>query len=110
MIVNVYFHTFARLIIQTHTEKSDATVKLAEVEQDAESAQSVVEKPVSMKISAEQALASILDVKIAVDGVISAVSGLALAIVVISTISISVITLSSHQRYLWKMFLTTIML
>ena len=49
----------------------DANVKLAEVKQEAQSAQSVVEKPVSVKITAEQALATIRDVKIAVDGVIS---------------------------------------
>ncbi len=54
----------------------DANVKLAEVKQEAESAQSVVEKPAAVKISAEQALATIRDVKIAVDGVISAVGGL----------------------------------
>ena len=61
-----------KLILTT----TDANVKLAEVKQEAESAQSVVEKPVSVKISAEHALATIRDVKIAVDGVISAVSGL----------------------------------
>ena len=54
----------------------DANVKLAEVKQEAQSAQSVVEKPVSVKITAEQALATIRDVKIAVDGVVSVVSGL----------------------------------
>ena len=54
----------------------DANVKLAEVKQEAESTQSVVEKPAAVKISAEQALATIRDVKIAVDGVISAVGGL----------------------------------
>ncbi len=36
----------------------DANVKLAEVKQEAQSAQSVVEKPVSVKITAEQALAT----------------------------------------------------
>jgi len=61
-----------KLILTT----SDANVKLAEVKQEAESAQSVVEKPAAVKISAEQALATIRDVKIAVDGVISAVGGL----------------------------------
>jgi hypothetical protein len=61
-----------KLILTT----SDANVKLAEVKQEAESTQSVVEKPAAVKISAEQALATIRDVKIAVDGVISAVSGL----------------------------------
>ena len=61
-----------KLILTT----SDANVKLAEVKQEAESTQSVVEKPVSVKISAEQALGTIRDVKIAVDGVIAAVSGL----------------------------------
>ncbi|MCB5253244.1 MAG: hypothetical protein LHW51_09760 [Candidatus Cloacimonetes bacterium] len=54
----------------------DANVKLAEVKQEAESTQSVVEKPAAVKISAEQALATIRDVKIAVDGVIAAVGGL----------------------------------
>lgn len=61
-----------KLILTT----SDANVKLAEVKQEAESTQSVVEKPAAVKISAEQALATIRDVKIAVDGVISAVGGL----------------------------------
>jgi len=61
-----------KLILTT----TDANVKLAEVKQEAESTQSVVEKPVAVKISAEHALATIRDVKIAVDGVISAVSGL----------------------------------
>ena len=61
-----------KLILTT----SDANVKLAEVKQEAESTQSVVEKPVAVKISAEHALATIRDVKIAVDGVISAVGGL----------------------------------
>ena len=54
----------------------DANVKLAEVKQEAESAQSAVEKPAAVKITAEQALATIRDVKIAVDGVIAAVGGL----------------------------------
>ncbi|MDP2172890.1 MAG: hypothetical protein Q8J62_03865 [Candidatus Cloacimonadaceae bacterium] len=51
-------------------------MKLAEVKQEAQSAQSVVEKPAAVKISAEQALATIRDVKIAVDGVIQVVGGL----------------------------------
>ena len=54
----------------------DANVKLAEVKQEAESTQSVVEKPAAVKISAEQALATIRDVKIAVDGVMQVVGGL----------------------------------
>ncbi|MDD2231238.1 MAG: hypothetical protein PHY48_17785, partial [Candidatus Cloacimonetes bacterium] len=54
----------------------DANVKLAEVKQEVESTQSVVEKPAAVKISAEQALATIRDVKIAVDGVIQVVGGL----------------------------------
>ncbi len=54
----------------------DANLKLAEVKQEAESTQSVVEKPAAVKISAEQALATIRDVKIAVDGVIQVVGGL----------------------------------
>ncbi len=56
---------------------NDANLKLAEVKQEAESTQSVVEKPAVVKISAEQALATIRDVKIAVDGVIQVVGGLA---------------------------------
>lgn len=55
---------------------NDANLKLAEVKQEAESAQSVVEKPVAVNISAEQALATIRDVKIAVDGVLQVVGGL----------------------------------
>jgi hypothetical protein len=54
----------------------DANVKLAEVKQEAVSAQSVVEKPVSVKITAEQALATIRDVNIAVDGVVSVIGGM----------------------------------
>ncbi|MDP3115172.1 MAG: hypothetical protein Q8M98_10440 [Candidatus Cloacimonadaceae bacterium] len=54
----------------------DANLKLAEIKQEAESTQSVVEKPAAVKISAEQALATIRDVKIAVDGVIQVVGGL----------------------------------
>ena len=61
-----------RLILVT----DDANIKLAEVKQEAESTQSVVEKPAAVKISAEQALATIRDVKIAVDGVIQVVGGL----------------------------------
>ena len=56
---------------------NDANVKLAEVKQEAESTQSVVEKPAAVEISAEQALATIRDVKIAVDGVLQVVDGLA---------------------------------
>ncbi len=56
---------------------NDASLKLAEVKQEAESAQSVVEKPAQVKITAEQALATIRDVKIAVDGVLQVVGGLA---------------------------------
>ena len=55
---------------------NDASLKLAEVKQEAESAQSVVEKPAQVKITAEQALATIRDVKIAVDGVMQVVGGL----------------------------------
>ena len=62
-----------RLILTT----TDASQKLAEVKQEAESAQSVVEKPATVKITAEQALATIRDVKIAVDGVLQVVGGLA---------------------------------
>ena len=56
---------------------TDANLKLAEVKQEAESAQAVVEKPAQVKITAEQALATIRDVKIAVDGVLQVVGGLA---------------------------------
>jgi len=55
---------------------NDASLKLAEVKQEAESTQSVVEKPAQVKITAEQALATIRDVKIAVDGVLQVVGGL----------------------------------
>ena len=55
---------------------NDASLKLAEVKQEAESTQSVVEKPAAVKITAEQALATIRDVKIAVDGVLQVVGGL----------------------------------
>ena len=55
---------------------NDVSLKLAEVKQEAESAQSVVEKPAAVKITAEQALATIRDVKIAVDGVLQVVGGL----------------------------------
>ncbi len=62
-----------RLILTT----TDASQKLAEVKQEAQSAQAVVEKPATVKITAEQALATIRDVKIAVDGVLQVVGGLA---------------------------------
>ena len=52
----------------------DANVKLAEVKQEAESAKTSVEKPISVKVTAEQALATIRDVKIAFDGVLQVVS------------------------------------
>lgn len=55
---------------------NDASLKLAEVKQEAESAQTAVEKPAAVKITAEQALATIRDVKIAVDGVLQVVGGL----------------------------------
>ncbi len=55
---------------------NDVSLKLAEVKQEAESAQSAVEKPTAVKITAEQALATIRDVKIAVDGVLQVVGGL----------------------------------
>jgi hypothetical protein len=55
---------------------NDASLKLAEVKQEAESAQTTVEKPAQVKITAEQALATIRDVKIAVDGVLQVVGGL----------------------------------
>jgi hypothetical protein len=56
---------------------SDASLKPAEVKQEAESAQAAMEKPAAIKITAEQALATIRDVKIAVDGVLHVVGGLA---------------------------------
>ncbi|HOM71726.1 MAG TPA: hypothetical protein PLP86_05715 [Armatimonadota bacterium] len=55
---------------------NDASLKLAEVKQEAESTQSAVEKPAAVNITAEQALATIRDVKIAVDGVLQVVGGL----------------------------------
>ena len=64
---------FFKLILTT----TDASQKLAEVRQEAESAQAVVEKPAAVEITAEQALATIRDVKIAVDGVLHVVGGLA---------------------------------
>ncbi len=61
-----------KLILTT----TDASQKLAKVKQEAESTQAVVEKPAAVKITAEQALATIRDVKIAVDGVLQVVGGL----------------------------------
>jgi len=55
---------------------NDASLKLAEVRQEVESTQSAVEKPAAVKITAEQALATIRDVKISVDGVLQVVGGL----------------------------------
>jgi hypothetical protein len=63
--------TFKLVLVTT-----DANLKLAEVKQEAESTQSAVEKPAAVKITAEQALATIRDVKIAVDGVLQVVGGL----------------------------------
>jgi len=57
----------------------DASLKLAEVKQEAESVQSAVEKPADVKITAEQALATIRDVKIAVDGVLQVVGSLVIS-------------------------------
>lgn len=51
----------------------DASVKLGEVKQEANSAKEQIEKPAAVKISAEQALATIRDVKIAFDGVLQVV-------------------------------------
>jgi hypothetical protein len=48
----------------------DANLKLGEVTQEASSAKEQIEKPAAVKISAEQALATIRDVKIAFDGVL----------------------------------------
>jgi hypothetical protein len=58
-----------RLILIT----DDASVKLGEVKQEANSAKEQIEKPAAVKISAEQALATIRDVKIAFDGVMQVV-------------------------------------
>jgi len=51
----------------------DASVKLGEVKQEATSAKEQIEKPAAVNISAEQALATIRDVKIAFDGVLQVV-------------------------------------
>jgi len=51
----------------------DANLKLSEVTQEASSAKEKIEKPAAVKISAEQALATIRDVKIAFDGVLQVV-------------------------------------
>ncbi|MDP3114578.1 MAG: hypothetical protein Q8M98_07350, partial [Candidatus Cloacimonadaceae bacterium] len=58
-----------RLILTT----DDASVKLTEVKQEADTAKSSVEKPITVKVTAEQALATIRDVKIAFDGVMQVV-------------------------------------
>lgn len=54
----------------------DASTKLTQVQQEADSTRTQVENPIAIKISAEQALATIRDVKIAVDGVVQVVGGL----------------------------------
>jgi hypothetical protein len=51
----------------------DANLKLSEVTQEANAAKEQIEKPAAVKISAEQALATIRDVKIAFDGVLQMV-------------------------------------
>jgi hypothetical protein len=51
----------------------DANLKLSEVTQEANTAKEQIEKPAAVKISAEQALATIRDVKIAFDGVLQMV-------------------------------------
>lgn len=51
----------------------DANLKLSEVTQEASTAKEKIEKPAAVKISAEQALATIRDVKIAFDGVLQMV-------------------------------------
>jgi hypothetical protein len=51
----------------------EANLKLGEVTQEASSAKEKIEKPAAVKISAEQALATIRDVKIAFDGVLQVV-------------------------------------
>jgi hypothetical protein len=51
----------------------DANLKLSEVTQEANTAKEQIEKPAAVKITAEQALATIRDVKIAFDGVLQMV-------------------------------------
>jgi len=51
----------------------DANLKLSEVTQEASSTKEQIEKPTAVKISAEQALATIRDVKIAFDGVLQVI-------------------------------------
>lgn len=51
----------------------DANLKLSEVTQEANTAKEQIEKPAAVKISAEQALATIRDVKIAFDGVLQVI-------------------------------------
>jgi hypothetical protein len=51
----------------------DANLKLSEVTQEARTAKEQIEKPAAVKISAEQALATIRDVKIAFDGVLQVI-------------------------------------
>ncbi len=62
-----------RLVLIT----DDASGKLQSVAQEAEDLKAKVETPKEVKLSAEQALATIRDVKIAVDGVLQVFSGLA---------------------------------
>jgi hypothetical protein len=51
----------------------DANLKLSEVTQEANTAKEQIEKPAAVKISAEQALATIRDIKIAFDGVLQVI-------------------------------------
>jgi PHD/YefM family antitoxin component YafN of YafNO toxin-antitoxin module len=52
---------------------NDANLKLSEVTQEANTAKEQIEKPAAVKITAEQALATIRDVKIAFDGVLQVI-------------------------------------
>lgn len=61
-----------RLILQT----DDATGQLRTVGQEADNLKNTVEEPKVVKISAEQALGTIRDVKIAIDGVVQAIGKL----------------------------------
>ncbi len=59
-----------RLVLVT----DDAKAKLASVTQEAETAKGQIEKPVAVKITAGEALATIRDVKLAFDGVMQVVN------------------------------------
>lgn len=61
-----------RLILQT----DDATGQLRTVGQEADNLKNAVEEPKTIRISADQALGTIRDVKIAIDGVVQAIGKL----------------------------------